>query len=338
MNARQPDHPPLPAFRDVESAARRISPYCIETPLLESPYLNQQLGGRLLVKAENLQVTGSFKLRGAANRVAVLTADERRRGIVARSSGNHGLAVAYCAGLMGASAVVVVPDTAPAAKIERIAAYGARVVAVPMKDLADAAADVTERENRVLVPPADDFWVVAGAGTVALEIVAQAADMHAGIDALLTCCSGGGLTAGCLLGLSETSPATQVYGVEAAGFEKMANSLAAGRCVNLAPGGHSICDAISGLYMASIPFDIIKPALAGTFAVSDDEAKAAMRVAYSEFGLAIEPGAAVALAAVLTRRMPLDGRSVAVTLTGRNADPGLAAAALRETPSNTKRP
>ncbi|CAB3627676.1 threonine ammonia-lyase [Achromobacter pestifer] len=337
MNAHPPVASCLPTFRDVEAAARHVSRYCIETPLLESPYLNQQYGGRLLVKAENLQVTGSFKLRGAANRMRVLTDEERRRGIVARSSGNHGLAVAYCAGLMGISAVVVVPDTAPAAKIERIAAYGARVVAVPMKDLANVAADVTQRENRVLVPPADDFWVVAGAGTVALEMVTQAAAMRARIDVLLTCCSGGGLTAGCLLGLSETSPATQVYGVEAAGFEKMAHSLAAGQCVDLPAGGQSICDAISGLYMAKLPFDIIKPRLAGTFAVTDEQAKAAMRVAFSEFGLAIEPGAAVALAAVLTHKMPLDGRTIAVTLSGRNTDLNLAGAALQEPRTTARR-
>lgn len=139
---------------------------------------------------------------------------------------------------------------------------------------------------------------------------------------------GGGLTAGCLLGLGGASPATQVYAVEAAGFEKMANSLKAGECIDLAPGGHSVCDAISGLYMARLPFEIIRRRLAGTFAVTDDDAKAAMRVAFSEFGLAIEPGAAVALAAVLTRKITLNGRTVAVTVSGRNADLGLAGATL----------
>jgi threonine dehydratase len=320
----------LPTLRDVEAAARRIKDLCIETPLLESPHLNQQLGGRLLLKSENLQVTGSFKLRGAANRMASLTDDERRRGVVARSSGNHGLAIAYCASLMGTSAVVVAPDTAPAAKIGRIAAYGARVVQVPIKDLADVASELTARDNRVLVPPADDFWVVAGAGTVGLEIAAQAARLNAKVDALLTCCSGGGLTAGCLLGLSEASPTTKVYAVEAIGFEKMAKSLAAGRPIQLQPGGHSICDAINGLYVAQIPFEIIKPRLAGTFAVTDGDAKAAMRTAFSEFGLALEPGGAVALAVVLTRKLLLDGKTVVVTLSSRNVDLDLAARALRE--------
>ena len=163
----------LPVLADVAAAARRTEGIAIETPLLESPYLNGLLGGRLLVKAENLQVTGSFKLRGAANRIACLTADEKRRGVIARSSGNHGLAIAYCAQLMGTTAVVVAPDTAPAGKIGRIEASGARVVQVPMGRLSDVAVDLAAREDRVLVPPADDFWVVAGAGTVGTEIAAQ---------------------------------------------------------------------------------------------------------------------------------------------------------------------
>jgi threonine dehydratase len=321
-------HVSLPTFADVQAAATRIRPYCIETPLLESPYLNAKLGGRLLLKCENLQVTGSFKLRGAANRISVMTDEERARGVVARSSGNHGLAMAFCAKLMGTTTVVVAPDTAPAAKIDRIKAYGARVIQVAMKDLSDVAADIMARENRILVPPADDFWVVAGAGTTALEMVAQAANLGTKIDALLTCCSGGGLTAGCLLGLSETSPGTKVYGVEAVGFEKMAHSLKAGQRVNLLPGGHSICDAINGLYMAEVPFEIIRPRLAGTFAVTDEDAKTAMRVGFSEFGLAIEPGGAVALAAVLTGKMPLVGKTVAVTISGRNVDRDLAGGIL----------
>lgn len=319
---------PLPTIDDVGAAARRIDGVAVETPLLESPFLNRLLGGRLLVKAENLQVTGSFKLRGAANRIASLTEDEKRRGVIARSSGNHGLAIAYCAQLMGTTAVVVAPDTAPATKIGRIKAYGARVVQVPMERLSDVAVDLAASEDRVFVPPADDFWVVAGAGTVGTEIAAQAARLGVTLDAVLACCSGGGLTAGCLLGLAKASPATRVYAVEAVGFEKMARSLAAGRRINLEAPGRSICDAITGHYMAAIPFEIIRHRLAGTFAVTDDDAREAMRVAFGEFGLAVEPGGAVALAAILTGHLPLDGRDVAVILTGRNVDLPLAADAL----------
>jgi threonine dehydratase len=320
----------LPTVNDVKLAARRIGPIAIETPLLESPHLNGLLGGRLFVKAENLQITGSFKLRGAANRIASLSAHEKARGVIARSSGNHGLAISYCAGLMGTTAVVVVPDTAPAAKVARIEAHGARVIRVPMTRLSDTAVSLAEKENRIYVPPADDFWVVAGAGTVGMEIAEQARRAGVNLDAVLTCCSGGGLTAGCLLGLSEMSPATRIYAVEPEGFEKMAQSLAAGRRIDLKPSGTSICDALTGFYMAAIPFELIRPRLAGTFAVTDDEVRNAMCVAFSEFGLAVEPGGAVALAAILAGRMKLDGRTVVATISGRNVDLPLAASALVE--------
>ena len=319
---------PLPTIEDVKAAAGRIKGLCLETPLLESPYLNQQLGGRLLVKAENLQITGSFKLRGATNRIAMLSEEEKRRGIIARSSGNHGLAVAYCAHLMETPAVVVIPDTAPATKAERIKAYGARVVQVPMSELAETAKQIEVREKLVYVAPADDFWVVAGAGTVGMEIADQAAARGIKIDAVLASCSGGGLAAGCLIGLGDTSPGTKVYAVEAAGSEKMAQSLAGGRRVNLQAPSSSICDAITGLYTAEIPFEIIRPRLAGTFAVTDEEVQQAMRAAFSELGLAVEPGGAAALAAVLAGRMPVEGRTVVVVLSGRNVDLPLASSTL----------
>mgnify|MGYP006273317485 FL=1 len=257
-----------------------------------------------------------------------MSEEDKARGVVARSSGNHGLAIAYCAGLMGTNAIVVATDTAPDAKINRIRAAGARVVQVPMAELANVASELQATEGRILVPPADDFHIVAGAGTVGLEIARQAREQQLKIDTVLTCCSGGGLTAGCLLGLSDLSPQTRVYAVEALGFEKMANSLAAGQCVDLKPGKHSICDAISGLYMAKTPFEIIKPRLEGTLAVTDDEAMMAMRVAFEELGLVLEPGGAVALAAALTGKMMTKDKTVVAVLSGRNVDPDLAAKAL----------
>ncbi|AWI58812.1 threonine ammonia-lyase [Sinorhizobium fredii] len=320
----------LPTYADIEVANRRIAGIGIVTPLLESPWLNRELGGRLLVKAENLQVTGSFKLRGAANRMKALTEDEHRRGVVARSSGNHGLAIAYCASLIGTSATVVVPETAPAAKVERIKGYGATVVQAPMQKIAEVAAEIAGREGRVFVDPADDFWVVAGQGTVGLEIAGQAEALGAKIDDVVVPCSGGGLAGGCALALEQRSPGTRVHGVEAAGFEKMANSLAAGRRINLPPGGRSICDAIAGLYMAEIPFDILRNRLAGTFAATDEEALMAMRVAFSEFGLGVEPGGAVALAAVLSGKMPISGKTVVAVISGRNVNPDLARRALEQ--------
>ena len=318
----------LPDYRDVEAAAARIAAYRIETPLLESPSLNRRLGGRLLVKAENLQVTGSFKLRGAANRLACLTDRERRRGVVARSSGNHGIAVAHCAALMDTTAVIVAPDGAPRAKIERMRACGARVVQAPMHDIGRVAAELTEREGRVLVLPADDPWVVAGAGTVGVEIARQAARADAVLDALLVCCSGGGLTSGCTLALAALSPGTRIVSVEPAGFEKMRRSVSAGRRIDNLPGGRTICDALAGPYTAAIPFELVRHVLADGVTVTDTEVGSAMRMAFGEFGLALEPGGAAALAAVLAGRYPIHGRTVAVTLSGRNVDLDLAASIL----------
>jgi threonine dehydratase len=319
----------LPTMTDIDAAASRIASVCIETPLLESPVLNARLGGRLLVKAENLQVTGSFKLRGAFNRLAVLSAEERRRGVVARSSGNHGLAIAYCASILNTHAIVVAPARAPDAKIHRIRSYGAEVILVDdPHDLATVADEITRNQHRVFVSPADDPWIVAGAGTVGREIVRQAASMGAVLDALLVCCSGGGLTSGCALALGALSPATSVYAVEPIGFEKMARSLAAGHRVNNEPGGHTICDALSGPYTAAIPFEIVRSRLAGGLAVSDGETKDAMRTAFAEFGLAVEPGGAVGLAAVMSGRFPMHGKTVAVTVSGRNVDLDLASRAL----------
>ncbi|MBR1272177.1 pyridoxal-phosphate dependent enzyme [Bradyrhizobium sp. AUGA SZCCT0222] len=308
----------LPTFQDLEEAKTRISGHCFETPLVESPTLNASIGARLLLKAENLQITGSYKLRGAVNRLTALTEDERARGVVARSSGNHGLAVSYCASRTGTTATIVVPTSAPPMKVDRIRALGAKVIQVPMAATAAAAAECAERENRILVPTADDPWIVAGAGTVGLEIATKALMSDITIDTLLVCCSAGGLTAGCLLAFETLSPETAIYAVEPAGFQKMERSLAAGYCIDNAPCGHTICDSLSGPFMASVPFEIIKGRLAGTLAVTDEEAMAAMRVAFVEFGLAVEPGGAVALAAALSGRVPTRGQTIAVTISGRN--------------------
>lgn len=313
----------LPTFADIEDAASRIATHVKRTPLLESPSLNAITGARVLVKPEGLQPTGSFKLRGAINRVATLSAEERRRGVVARSSGNHGQAIALAGAAVGVSVVVVVPTSAPDVKIRKIEELGARIVQVPMADLQEVATAIERSEGRVLVPPADDFHVVAGAGTVGKEIFEQGAEMNLRIDALVTCCSGGGLTAGCLLARDALSPATEVIAVEAEGFEKMARSLKAGQQMDLEPGGQSICDAINGLFTARIPFEIIRRTMLSVACVSDEQAMDAMQVAVSEFGLVVEPGGSVALAAALHGRIDLKGKIVVVILSGRNVEPEL---------------
>jgi threonine dehydratase len=310
----------IPSFREIEAAASRIEAMCEETPLLESPVLNTRLKGRLLVKAECLQKTGSFKLRGAFNRFSMLTEDERRRGAVAVSSGNHGQAVAYAARALGTTAIVVMPTDAPKIKIEAISALGAKVVLHDRDkgDLEDVGREIAETQNLVLVPPANDPAIVAGAGTVGREVVHQAARLGANLDALLVCCGGGGLTAGCAISLRALSPLTAVIAVEPVGFDDTARSLAAGRRMRNVASARTICDALKSPTPAALPFEVHKTHLSGTLAVSDDEVVSAMRTAAREFGLVVEPGGAVALAAVLSGRHDVEGRTVAVTLTGRN--------------------
>lgn len=310
----------LPTFADIEAAYGRIREYCVETPVLRSASLDRQLGGTVLLKCENLQATGSFKIRGAINRISVLDDASRQRGVVARSSGNHGLAIAYAGRLFGVAVTVVAPESAPAAKIERMRAYGAEVVLADIFDIGEIAQRLARDKGRIYVPPADDFFIVAGAGTVGLELFRQVAEAGTALDALLVCCSGGGLAAGCGLAAKALWPDTQVLAVEPDGFGKMARSLAAGAMIDNEPGPHTICDALAGPYMAAIPFAIARETVAGALAVTDAEVRVAMRVAFSEFGLAIEPGGAAALAAVLAGRISVAGRCIGVTVTGRNVD------------------
>lgn len=322
--------PQIPDFLHVEQASLCIGSQIVRTPLLESRALNTLTGMRILVKPEGLQPTGSFKIRGAINRIASLSAEEKRRGVVARSSGNHGQAMAFAGAAAGVSVIVVAPTSSPAIKIKLIKDLGARVVQVPMSELPRTATQIQQDEGRTLVPPADDFHVVAGAGTVAKEVFEQAAEMGVHIDALFACCSGGGLTAGCLLSRDALSPETQLVAVEAEGFEKMARSMKAGRQLDLEPGGSSICDAINGLFTARIPFEILRQSNICLSSVSDRSAMEAMRTAAGDFGLIVEPGGAVSLAAAMKYGETFMGKTVAVILTGRNVDTALLQRALTE--------
>ncbi|MFT8243878.1 threonine ammonia-lyase [Roseomonas sp. BN140053] len=326
-----PWHLTAPSFAEIEAAADRIRGVLVETPLLESERLNAQLGGRLLLKAEGLQRTGSFKARGAWNRLSLLTPEERARGVVAFSSGNHGQGVAWAGRRLGvASVVILMPADAPAAKIERTRGWGAEVVLYDRvhEDREALGRRLSAERGLVLVPPYEDRRVIAGAGTLGLEVARQALAMGAAPDALLVCCSGGGLSAGCALAWEALLPAARVFAVEPEGFDDTARSLAAGERVSNAPGGASLCDAVLAMTPGVLTFSINAPRLGGGLVVSDAEALAAMRVAFEEFGLVAEPGGAVALAAALSGRLPMAGRTVAVALTGANVDPTMFARAL----------
>ena len=327
--------PVIPGPGDVLAAAVRLAPHVVETPLLESPLLDARVGGRLLVKAEMLQRTGSFKWRGAMNRLLQLSDDERRRGVVAFSSGNHGQAVAAAARRVGTSAVVVMPADAPRMKVERTRAHGAEVVLYDrLRDDREAIGRrLAAERGLVLVPPFDDPMIAAGQGTLALEVARQASDLGARLDAFLVPCSGGGLAAGCALALERESPGTRVYTVEPAGFDDMARSLASGRRVENRPGGRSICDALLAAAPGEMTFEVSRSRLAGGLVVTDEQVQDAMAAAFDALKVVVEPGGAVALAAVLSGALDCRGKTVAVVLSGGNVDPETFARALGRSPA-----
>lgn len=326
----------LPTFADVQAAAERLAGTAVRTPLLESSLLNERAGCRLLVKAEPLQKTGSFKFRGAYNALAALPSDQRARGVVAFSSGNHGQAVAAAARLFGVPATIVMPADAPAIKIAATRAQGAQVVTYDRWTESREAigARIAEETGATLVKPYDEPLVIAGQGTMGLEVVEQARE--AGVerlDRVIVPVSGGGMVAGIALALEETSPGTRVASAEPAGFEDLQRSLAAGTRVSNEPGGRTLCDALMAPMPGEITFPIAHRLLDGGHAVTDAEAKAAMAVAFHMLKLVVEPGGAVALAAVLSGKADCAGQTVAVVCSGGNVDPAVYAEALAEAPS-----
>lgn len=320
----------LPTIDDVRDAARRLAGHARRTPLLESAALNDRLGGRLLVKAEPLQLTGSFKFRGAFTRLSRLAPGERARGVVAYSSGNHAQGVAAAARHFGVPATLVMPADAPAVKVAGTRARGAEVVFYDRgtEDREAIGARLQAETGAILVKPYDDPDVISGQGTVGLEVAADLAAAETAADAFLCPCGGGGLVAGCALALAAESPATAVWAVEPAGFDDTRRSLAAGKRLANAPGAASACDALLAPEPGALTFAINRERLAGGLAVTDRDAFAAMRAAFEHFKVVTEPGGAVALAAVLSGGFDTTGRTVVVVLSGGNVDPLAYRAAL----------
>ena len=312
----------LPTFADIEAAAARIEPFACRTPLVENAGLNRQLGARVLLKLETLQRTGSFKFRGALNRIAKLPPAERGKGVVAFSSGNHAQGVAAAAALFGVPALIVMPKDAPRAKLEGTRAYGAEIVFYDRgKDDREAIATaLCEERGSTLVRPFDDPDVVAGQGTVGLEIAQDAAARGVALDAVLAPCSGGGLIGGIALAFSVLSPATRVISVELENYDGMRRSLAAG-ARTAAPGGAlSIADGLMAPIPGEIPFALAKRHLADTLAVGDAELASAVAYAARTLKLLVEPSGVAGLAALISGKYAVKDKAVAVVLTGANGD------------------
>ncbi|MEZ5534559.1 MAG: threonine/serine dehydratase [Thiolinea sp.] len=306
----------------IHAAAVRLQNRIVHTPLLESGLLNEQLGGRVLFKAECLQYTGSFKFRGALNKISQLTEEQKQRGVVAYSSGNHAQGVAAAALAAGIHAKIVIPADAPALKIQNTRDYGAEVILYDRHTESREAIgrDIAEREGRVLVPPYDDYDIMAGQGTAGLEIAESLAVMGIEADALLCPCGGGGLIAGVSTAIKALSPRTAVYAVEPEGFEDTQRSLLSGRREQNATQGGSICDSIVTPQPGELTFAVNQHTLTAGLVVDEAAVKQAMQLAFSRLKLVVEPGGVVGLAALLNGQYDPAGKTVVAVLSGGNVD------------------
>jgi threonine dehydratase len=320
-----------PTSADVFAAASRLAHQAIVTPAIVNAAVNDRIGATVIFKAETLQVGGAFKFRGAYNRLSQLDAEQRSRGVVAWSSGNHAQGVAAAAQRVGTRAVIVMPNDSPSIKIENTLRFGAEIVHYDRysQDREQIGRDLAREMGAVLVPPYDDPHIIAGQGTTALELAAQTrAELNRDLDVLMAPCGGGGLVSGCALALCAVSPRTSIYAVEPAGFDDTARSLRSGQRETNAPDARTICDALMPPRPGELTFPINREHLSGALVVSDDEVLDAIAFAWRELKLVVEPGGCVALAALLHDKLDVRGKTVGIVLSGGNVDPAVYREAL----------
>jgi len=312
----------LPTAADVEDAARLLAGIAVRTPLISNAVLDQITGGRVFLKAEIFQRTGSFKFRGAYNRIARIPENAREGGVVAFSSGNHAQGVAAAAKLCGLRALIVMPADAPAAKIERTKSHGAEIVFYDREreDREEIGRQHARARQATLVPPFDDPYVIAGQGTIGFEICEDLAALGLAPDIVMMPASGGGLAAGVSLAVKERHPAARLLSVEPAGFDDHARSFRAGKRVRGAHQASSICDALLMPEPGKLTFEITRRLVGEGLSATDDEVRAAMRFAFGELKVVVEPGGAVALAALLAGKIDARGKIAVAVLSGGNVD------------------
>jgi len=309
-------------LNDILAAKKVLARYAVRTPLLSSPVLDARLGARVFLKPELLQRTGSFKFRGAFNKISAIPPAARRGGVVAFSSGNHAQGVAAAAAILQMPAVIVMPADAPHSKRERTRAYGAEVVLYDRdkEDREAIARGIATKRGATLVPPYDDALVIAGQGTVGLEI---AEDMNAlGLvpEVVIAPVSGGGLIAGTAVAIKARFPDARLISAEPEGFDDHARSLQAGHREPHRAVGRTICDALMASIPGEITFAINIELLSQGLTASDAEVAEAVRFAFTELKLVVEPGGAVGLAALLAGKLDVAGRNVVIVLSGGNVD------------------
>ena len=319
----------LPTFADINDAAGRIAPFAHVTPILSSPRLDALVGGKILVKAEPLQKTGSFKFRGACNSVQMLA--DNVRTVVAWSSGNHAQAVAYAASTRGMKAIIVMPEDAPEAKKIGTKALGGEIVTYDRyhENREEIGTAIAAEHDAAIIPPYDFVPTIAGQGTIGLEIAQQTAAMGVELDQAICCTGGGGLLAGLCLGLHESHHDLPIYGAEPEDFDDFARSLELGTRQQVDPDARSICDAVLTTCPGEMTFAINKDHVKAGLAVSDDEVLNAMALAWQHLKLVIEPGGAVALASALSGKVAVEGKTTLVVASGGNVDKEMFDRALR---------
>jgi threonine dehydratase len=320
----------LPEFRDVQEAATRLAAVTRRTPLLRNPFLDEVSGRRVALKPEMLQVSGSFKFRGAYNRISRLSDAERAAGVIAWSSGNHAQGVAAAAKICGVRARIVMPEDAPAIKRDNTQRLGAEIISFDRysQSREEIAYALAERDGGTIVPSYDDPWIIAGQGTAGLELFQDLASEGESIDALYICCGGGGLTAGIALAASELSPATHLFTVEPEGYDDHARSFESGRRETADTSVRSLCDALLSQTPGELTFAVNQPRVKGGVVVTEEDVREAMRYAFRVLKLVVEPGGAVALAALLAGKVDPAYERVGIVMSGGNVDPELFAAII----------
>lgn len=317
----------IPTLHDLKQAQKRLHGMAVRTPLIPAFVLSERLNAKVFLKPENLQRTGSFKFRGAYNAVSQLTEIERKKGVLATSSGNHAQGIAEASRLLGVAATIIMPSDAPDVKVSRTKASGADVILFDRAsdDRDEIARQEVEKTGATYIHPYNNARVIAGQGTVGLEIVADLEAQDLKPDAILICTGGGGLTAGVALACGSAFPETRIFATEPDDFDDYGRSLRSGKTERNAQTAGSICDAILTPSPGDIGLEINRKHLAGGLTVSDREALQAVRFCFEQHRMAVEPGGAVALAALLSGKLEaqlgkLEERTIVVTLSGGNID------------------
>lgn len=322
-------------IEDIQQAAQRLDGVAIKTPLLSSKVLNERLNAEVYIKPECLQHIGAFKFRGAYNRLSQLSSAERARGVVAFSSGNHAQGIALAAQLLQMNATIVMPSDAPAIKKEGTERLGATIrlydrATESREELADEIAATT---GAVLVPAFDDVDIIAGQGTCGLEIMRQMQQLDKVPDCVLSPCGGGGLLAGVSIAVKAGNASTQVYGVEPEHYNDSYLSKRAGERVKINPQLKTKCDALMATMPGELTWSINSKTVDDFLLVSEEDVAHAISFAFRYLKLVVEPGGAVALAALLQRKLDIAGKTVAIILSGGNIDSQSFSGCLEEFPS-----